>query len=61
MRARHGRAFAHHVDNIEALKASDDSIGIGQMVIEHGDGRAQADLQGIPLAAATTTVSPALG
>jgi len=39
-RARHRRALAHHAYDVEGLKAGDDSVGIGHVVVEYGDGRA---------------------
>jgi hypothetical protein len=39
-RARHRRALAHHADDVERLKAGDDSVGIGHVVVEHGYVRA---------------------
>jgi transposase len=35
-RARHRRALAHHADDVEGLKAGDDSVGISHVVVSIG-------------------------
>ena len=38
--ARHRRALPHHADDLEWLKALDDGVGVREMVVKYGDGRA---------------------